>query len=196
MLYVLIFVLVLLSFWGLLLYVRKSQWDTIHRNLLDLEDHYEGKVIRRGFAARPFFYGKINGYPLTLNISSEKIGKERLNYFDISWGMPTAESFTISEKEWLAKHRDQKVDILPEMENERGQKFALIHNDPKRAEEIKNHPAVSVFINDFSNLCYIFLGKTGIICEFSAENLAEASKFDSMKKRFNLIKILGEAFKQ
>ncbi len=195
MLYVLIFVLVLLSVWGLLLYVRKSQWDTIHRNLLDLEDHYEGKVIRRGFAARPFFYGKINGHPLTVNISSEKLGDERLNYFDISWGIPTSETFTIAEKGWLAKHRDQKVDVLPEMENDYGQKFALIHKDQDKAAEIMQHQAVRDFINGFQNLCYIFLGNTGIICEFSAENLAEASKFDSMKKRFDLIKMLGDAFK-
>ncbi|RLD14293.1 hypothetical protein DRI50_05650 [candidate division KSB1 bacterium] len=196
MLYVLIFVLFVIAIWGLLLYVRKSQWDTIHRNLLDLEDNYEGKVIRRGFAARPFFYGKINGHSLTLNISSEKLGKERLNYFDISWGMPTSESFTISEKGWLSKHRDQEVAVLPEIENDYGQKFALIHKDPEKAKEIMQHPAVKPFINDCKSLCYIFLGKTGIICEFSAENLAEASKYESLKKRFELIKTLGEAFKQ
>ncbi len=194
MLYVLLFVLFLLSVWGLLLYVRKSQWDTIHRNLLDLEDHYQGKVIRRGFAARPFFYGKINGYSLTINISSEKLGKERLNYFDISWGLPTNESFTIAEKKWLSKHRDQEVDFLPEIENDYGQKFALIHKDQKRAKQVMQHPSVKQFINEFKNLCYIFLGKTGIICEFEAENLAEASKFALLQKRFELIKILGEAF--
>lgn len=196
MLYILIFFLILLAVWGLLLYARKSQWDTIHRNLLDLEDHYEGKVIRRGFAARPFFYGKINGYSLTLNISSEKLANERLNYFDISWGLPTSESFTIAEKKWLAKHRDKEADILPEIENDYGQRFGLIHKDLNKAKEIMQHPAVLKFVNEFKNLCYIFLGKTGIICEFSAENLAEASKFDSIVKRFELIKTLGEAFKQ
>lgn len=196
MLYILIFVLFLLSVWGVLLYVRKSQWDTIHRNLLDLEDNYEGKVIRRGFAARPFFYGKVDGYPLTVNISSEKLGQERFNYFDISWGFPTEETFTISEFEWLSKHRDDSAKDLRLLENDYGKKFAIIHKNPEKIKIIMADPAVKKFVDEFQNLCYVFLGKTGIICEFNAENLAEASKYENLNKRLNLLKMLGEAFKK
>ncbi len=196
MVYLLIFVLIFLGFWGLLLYVRKSQWDTIHRNLLDLEDNYDGKVIRRGFAARPFFYGKIHGYPITVNISSEKLGKERLNYFDISWGIPVQDSFTLAEYQWLKKHRDDQAENMHLMENVYGTKFAVIHKDKEKIHALSQHPTVQKFIDECDELCYVFLGKTGMICEFRADNLAEASKYENMNKRLELLKNLGEAFKK
>jgi hypothetical protein len=35
-----------------------------------------------------------------------------------------------------------------------------------------------------------------MICEFRADNLAEASKYENMNKRLELLKNLGEAFKK
>ena len=52
MIYILAAVAAVLGIWGLLIYIRKTMWDAVHRSLLDLEDAYEGTVVRRSFAAR------------------------------------------------------------------------------------------------------------------------------------------------
>ncbi len=179
-----------------MMYVRKSHWDTIHRNLLDLEDQFEGKVVRRGFAARPFFHGKVEGHPLTLNISTERLGDKRMHYVDISWDIPTSEALTISEYGWLkqqrGKEKNEDVSLLKRAD---GKAFALIHKNKNRLTGIMKNPVVLEFVEQFENLCYVFLSKNGILCEFSTENLAQATEVESLKKRFKLLKKLGEAFK-
>ncbi|APF17426.1 hypothetical protein Calab_1914 [Caldithrix abyssi DSM 13497] len=196
MFFVFLFILIVFILWAIVLYVRKSHWDTIHRNLLDLEDHFEGKVIRRGFAARPFFHGKVKGYPFTLNISTERLKDKRMNYVDISWDLPAGEALTISELEWLKKQRENNTEGLTVVEAENGKKFAFIHKNKKRLEQIVGYPVVKDFINHFEELCYVFLSKNGLICEFSTDNLARATEFESLNKRLDLLKKLGEAFKQ
>ncbi len=197
MFYVFLILLVLFVLWGLMLYVRKSHWDIVHRNLLDLEDHYEGKVIRRGFAARPFFHGRVEGHPFTLNISTERLGEKRMNYIDISWGLPTKEAFTISEYEWLKKQRgnDKKTDLLL-MKIASGKEFAFIHKNKEKLKKIMDNPAVREFISQFEDLCYVFLSKNGILCEFSSDNLAQATEFSLLNRRLHLLKNLGEVFQK
>jgi len=41
-----------------LIWLRKAQYDAIHRNFLDLVDQYGGRVVRDAFAIRPKFMGK------------------------------------------------------------------------------------------------------------------------------------------
>ena len=196
MTFIFLFIVLIFILWAILLYIRKSQWDTIHRNLLDLEDHFEGKVIRRGFAARPFFHGQVGGHPFTLNISSEKVNSERLNYIDISWDLPVKEALTIADFEWLKKRRDKESKDLMLLKSEQGKEFALIHKDKKRLQQILQLPVVKQFISRFENLCYVFLGKTGLICEFSADNLALATEFKNLNQKLQLLKQLGEEFKK
>ncbi len=196
MIYFLGFIGLIFLVWLLLLYVRKSQWDTIHRNLLDLEDHFEGKVIRRGFAARPFFHGQVEGHPFTLNLSSERIDNERINYVDISWDLPVSETLTIAEFSWLKKRRDKDDAQLKLLKSDQGKEFALMHKNKNRLEQLVTSPVIQQFVSQFENLCYVFLGKTGLICEFSAENLASATEFNSLKSKLELLKMLGKEFKK
>lgn len=196
MIYVLSIIALIFLFWILLMYVRKSQWDTIHRNLLDLEDHYEGKVIRRGFAARPFFHGRVDGHPFTLNLSSERINDERINYVDISWDLPVKESLTIADFNWLKKRRDKNAEELKLIKSEQGKEFALIHSNKGRLEQLLNSKTIQTFVSQFENLSYVFLGKTGLICEFSADNLASATEFKNLSPKLELLKMLGEEFKK
>lgn len=195
MIYVLSIVALIFLFWALLMYVRKSQWDTIHRNLLDLEDHFEGKVIRRGFAARPYFHGRVDGHPFTLNLSSERINDERINYVDISWDLPVKESLTIADFNWLKKRRD-KNEELKLLKSQQGKEFALMHRNKKRLEQLVKSQIIQTFVSQFENLCYVFLGKTGLICEFSADNLARATEFKNLSPKLELLKMLGEEFKK
>ncbi len=194
MIYILAIIALIFVFWALLMYVRKSQWDTIHRNLLDLEDHFEGKVIRRGFATRPFFHGRVEGHPFTLNISSERIDNERINYVDISWELPVKETFTIADFNWLKKRRDKTAEKLKLIKSEQGKEFALMHRNKNRLEQLVKSPVIQQFVSQFENLCYVFLGKTGLICEFSTENLANATEFKSLNSKLELLKMLGKEF--
>ncbi len=189
--FLVVFVLVLFLF-----YVRKSQWDTIHRNLLDLEDHFEGKVIRRGFAARPFFHGKVMGFPFTLNISTEKLANQRMVYVDITWDIATRQALTISNNDWLKRRGDEQPPNSKVISTQSGKKFIFIHEDEKRLQHIAQHPVVQEFLTQFENLCFLFMGKTGLICEFSTENLAKATEFEGLNRRLQLIKKLGDVLKQ
>ena len=103
MLYFLIFLFFLLFVWGLLLYIRKSLWDEIHRNLLDLEDKYGGHVVRHRFASRPVYHTKISGYDLAINFSADKLNGKRVNYINLSYGAPASFSCTIADWNWLQK---------------------------------------------------------------------------------------------
>ncbi len=197
MIFVFLFILLLFLLWGIVLYVRKSHWDTIHRNLLDLEDHFEGKVIRRGFAARPFFHGKVKGRAFTLNISTERLDNQRLTYVDISWDLPTNETLAISNFEWLKKQGRGKLkkDMIV-ARSEQGEEFVFVHKNKERLKEIASLPAVKQFISQFENLCYVFLGKGGLLCEFSTDNLAQATEFEGLNKRLQLLENLREVLKK
>ena len=102
-LYIIIFLAVIFF---LLNYVRKMQWDRIHINLLELADEIAGEIYRRNFLARPVFHGKYNGHELTINFSSERVGKTRSHYMDIALNKKIKSSFTISSKKWLSQQQD------------------------------------------------------------------------------------------
>ena len=76
MLYIALLLVLLLFVLGALIWLRKIQFDAVHRNFLDLVDHYGGRVIRDGFAIRPKFSGFVNDRRISISISSEKKTKK------------------------------------------------------------------------------------------------------------------------
>ena len=89
-----------------LLFLRKVQFDAIHHNFLDLEDELGGKVIRHGFASRPRFTGTYKGQDFSINITSEKEGKERRYYIGVTMEVEASTKFTVMAADWLNRKDD------------------------------------------------------------------------------------------
>jgi hypothetical protein len=185
----LVFFLFLLVWIGLV-YLRKTLWDGVHRNLLDLEDHYDGKVIRNGFAARPVFKGQINGVDVTINFSTAKSSSGRRTYIDYTLTISSRLTITIAEKNWLKEQNGE----------EHKENTELIINDdltyvimPPNNRNIARLIAKEEFrrsLKRFDNLAYFFVGKSGTICEFWSDKIDRDTTFDVMKSRLDQIRIL------
>jgi len=182
MIYFLAAVLAVLGIWGLLIYIRKTMWDAVHRSLLDLEDAYEGTVVRRSFAARPVFSGRINNRALTVNFSTEKQAGRRLTYIDISLDHGSKVSCTISNKDWLDSQNPDKIEDFISIENSRGQEFIVRPASKNAVKNIIKQPVFQEAINDLSGLAYIFTGRSGIICELFTDDIVKAAEFENMEQ--------------
>ena len=193
MLYFIIICAAILVVWIILLYIRKSLWDVVHRNLLALEDNFEGKIIRKNFLARPVFSGKINGSQITLSFSSAKSANGRITYLNISYDLPTKTSLTLSSKKWLEEQNAGELEDYTTIENDYGEKFVIRPISNKMVKQLIGNTVLLEFINEFRDLAYYFSGKTGILCEFIVDQAAEATKFDQLHKRLVLIEKLTKA---
>jgi hypothetical protein len=191
--YIAVIVFVFLFIWIILVYIRKSLWDTVHRNLLDLEDMYEGKVIRKSMLARPVFHGRFGNYNLTLNFSSEKGTNGRINYIDVSYDLNTKYSITIASKNWLEIQTKEEQKDYQLVDNKDGQSFLVRPASREEVKKLLNEKSFSEFIDEFSDLGYFFSGKTGILCEYLSENTAQSTKIENLKKRLELIVALAQA---
>ncbi len=178
--------------WGIMVWIRKTMWDAVHRNLLDLLDHYDGEVVRRSFAARPIFHGKLNGVTVTLNFSSERTAGKRINYIDISYAAGSSFNATISDKAWLEKQDAGELEDFETVTNENGRPFIVRPaSDPKVKAWLKT-PLFSEIINRFNGLAYIFLGKSGTLCEFISDDIIRSTKFENLNPKLILIEKLGK----
>ena len=193
MLYFIIICAAILIVWIILLYIRKSLWDVVHRNLLALEDNFEGKIIRKNFLARPVFSGKINDSQITLSFSSAKSANGRITYLNISYDLPTKTSLTLSSKKWLEEQNAGELEDYTLVENDYGEKFVIRPISNNSVKQLVENTILLEFINEFRDLAYYFSGKTGILCEFIVDQAAEATKFDQLHKRLVLIEKLTKA---
>ncbi len=196
MLYVLFAFLLIIAIWGLLVYIRKTMWDAVHRNLLDLEDTYGGKVIRRSFAARPYYHGKIKGIETTLNFSTQKISDRRVTYIDISYFNPSSFSFTLSSLEWLNEQDAGELNDYMTIKNDQGKEFIIRPVSDDNVHAMVNNDQIRQIINTFNNLAYIFVGRSGIICEYMTEEVVKSTEIDTLKPRLQLLQQLGESVRR
>ena len=192
LIFIIISSLILIA-WIILVYIRKSLWDVVHRNLLALEDHFEGKIIRKSFLAQPVFHGKINDSQVTLSFSTAKSTKGRITYLNISYDLLTKTSLTLSAKNWLEEQNAGELDDYVALENDYGEKFILRPISNKLVKALAEDKILLEFMNEFRDLAYYFSGKTGILCEYIIEQVAEATEFDQLYKRLILIKKLTRA---
>ncbi len=192
MLYILIVFLAVFFLWVILVYLRKTMWDAIHRNLLDLEDQIGGKVIRRNFLTRPAFHGKFDGVSFTINFSSEKISGSRMNYIDLSFDTPANYSVTISSKSWLDQHQTGQLEDYKILRNDADQEFIIRPASREGVKALIKKKALKDFINEFRNLAYLFVGQSGLICEWIPEEIIKATEYETLLKRLKVLKNLGD----
>ncbi len=187
MIYFLAAVIAVLVIWSLLIYIRKTMWDAVHRNLLDLEDAYEGSIIRRSFAARPIFNGRINNRALTINFSTEKTKNTRRTYIDISIDKGPKVSCTISNKKWLDSQGPDTIEDFITVQNNKGLDFIVRPASNKSVKNLTNETVFRDLIDEMPGLAYIFTGKSGIICELFTEEIVKATEFVKMEKNLQIL---------
>lgn len=190
--YFFIFLLILFGLWFLMVWIRKTMWDAVHRNLLDLEDRMDGRVQRRGFAGRPFFHGRFKGAEVTINFSSEKKADKRRTYVDISYSFSSTVSFSVSEKNWLLEQQAGPLEDFLELQTDSGQTMIL---RPASAKSVKALSANEVFrkiLNGQSDMAYLFAGQSGLLYEYITEEVIKSTEPDRLLTRLTMLDTLKE----
>ncbi len=182
-------VVLLLLLWIGLIFLRKGLWDAAHRNLLDLEDRYGGQVIRNSFAARPVYKGKIHNREITINFSSEKGKKGRINYMDISINADSALTLTIAESGWLEDQNPENP-LSETVVEAGGRRYHLMPDKNRKLERLAAKKEFINAVGRFDKLAYFFIGKSGVICEFKMDNAARDTEFEPLNARLQNIFIL------
>jgi hypothetical protein len=191
MVYAFIFILILIIFLLSLVYIRKTMWDAVHQNLLDLEDHFGGKVLRRSFAARPVFHGKIHGKDITLNFSTDKKDGKRYTYMDISMSVRSKFNCTLANLAWLEKQETGSPQDILKINNADGYAYVLRPGSDQMVKNLAENSLIEKIINEFKGMAYIFIGKSGMLCEFETSDVVNLTKLDILKERFFLLNQLA-----
>lgn len=187
MIYVLIAFLLLILIWMFMFWIRKTMWDAVHRNLLDLEDQIEGKVTRAGFGSRPIFHGQFERREVTINFSSEKKADKRRTYIDISYAASPSVSFTISEKSWLEDQQAGPIKDFYEWTNKAGQSLLLRPSSDKTVSRLFEGGQLQLALQPYSDLAYLFVGPSGLIYEFISEEVIKSTESDALIERLTML---------
>ncbi|MCB9059451.1 MAG: hypothetical protein H6627_12845 [Calditrichae bacterium] len=183
-------VTILFLIWIVLIYMRKSLWDVVHRNLIDLEDHYKGKIIRNGFAARPVFHGKINEHDLTINFSTARSKEGRKTYIDFTLTISSPLSITIAERDWLKEQDSENPNMDSVLFINDDLAYVLLPANNRKVEKIIAKDEFRRVLKKFNNLAYFFVGRSGTICEFWTDKLDKDTEFKVMNERLNQIRMM------
>lgn len=185
-----VIVLIFLLIWIALVFLRKTLWDGVHRNLLDFEDNYNGKVIRNGFASRPVFKGHINGTDVTINFSTARSNKGRRTYIDFTLTISSKTTLTIAEKNWLKEQNGDQHSADTELYFDNDLTYIIMPPHNRKIERMIVKDEFKRSLGKFKNLAYFFAGKSGTICEFWTDKVDRDTTFDLMKERLDQIRIL------
>jgi len=176
--YIVYGLILFLIFFIIINYLRKLHWDTIHHNLLDLEDDIGGNIIRKGFLARPVFVGKYHNCEVTINFSQEKQKKGRTNFINISLNKNVKKSITLLSLEWL-KSQNEKTDDLQIISLENSVQYGIRSKQVIKGETKQN--VITEHIEILHPFNYLFIGETGIIFEKSSLNIAKDTELENLK---------------
>jgi len=180
MLYVLVFFILVLAVLLLLIWLRKAQFDAVHRNFLDLEDHYGGRVIRNGFAIRPKYSGVFKENRMSISISSEKKTDDHPRQFYISIYMqaPSTINFTVMSNSWLSKKSEPagKKRFIRKVAREN---YSVEVTDNAIFARI-NLPRLENIIESMDPFAYVLVSKRGLILERLSDDLIADTEFNKL----------------
>jgi hypothetical protein len=176
----LIVIFVIVAVLILLIWLRKVQFDAVHRNFLDLVDNFGGKVHRGGFAIRPRYSGNFKEFPVSISISSEKKEKNqnRLFYISIYYKAEGNHNFTVLSNDWLTERDPAEKSKRP---------FRLILKEKYRLEVAKDDilkkidiTSLEKIIETIDPIAYALVSQKGIILERISTNLIKDTEFDRL----------------
>ena len=191
MLYIFIFILLLFLVIFGLIWIRKIQFDAIHQNFLDLEDHYGGKVYRGGFAVRPKYIGLYEEIKLSISISSEKKSERQSRRFYISVYLeaPSLINFTVMSSNWLNL---EKNDMSQRHVKNIFENNYLVEVSEKRVLSRLNLKKIEEVVQQMHPFAYVLISKKGLILERISTNLVEDTKFEKLDTLVKLLNNLGQ----
>lgn len=191
----LLVIILLILVWAAMVYVRKTMWDAVHRNLLDLEDTYKGRVIRRGFASRPMFHGTYRNAGVTINFSTERNPTGRRTYIDISYEKSASSPLTISNKNWLENQDSQELNDYKIIKNSHEEKFIVMPASDALVQKLIRSGTFIKSLDELDKLAYLFVSKTGLISEFISEQVIPDTQIEILEKRLNVLDTIIEEMK-
>jgi hypothetical protein len=182
MLYALAFFILVLAVLLLLIWLRKAQFDAVHRNFLDLEDHYGGRVIRNGFAIRPKYSGVFKDNRMSISISSEKKTDDhpRQFYISIYMQVPSQINFTVLSNSWLSKKTEttKKKRFIKKIVRDH---YSIEVTDNAIFTRI-NIPRLEKLIESMDPFAYILVSKRGLILERLSDDLIADTEFNKLNQ--------------
>ncbi|MEJ2170750.1 MAG: hypothetical protein P8X90_35090 [Desulfobacterales bacterium] len=161
-------------------WLRKVQYDAVHRNFLDFEDHYGGKVVRGGFAVRPRFSGSYRDARFSISISSEKRKQngQREFYISIYFQAAARSNYTVMANAWLENRElseKRKNASIPILDNT----YILEVSNKKNLRKLKIRD-IEDHIRRIHPFAYILISRKGLIMERLSTNLIQDTEFDTL----------------
>ncbi len=153
-----------------LMWLRKLQFDAVHRNFLLLAEKIRGKVIRHGFAERPRFSGNFKGQDISISFTTEGGKGERKYYLTLTMQAKSKINFTILSSGWL-----EKREFTPEEERRMISldDGAYLLETSKQGQTKKLSPEkIEEVIHSIHPFAYILMAKSGMILERASTNIA------------------------
>ncbi|OGB60110.1 MAG: hypothetical protein A2Y94_11990 [Caldithrix sp. RBG_13_44_9] len=173
MIYPLLGFSLLLLFFAVLIWLRKVQYDGIHRNFLNLVDHYGGRIVRPGFASRPKYSGQFKDFPITVSFSTEKKneGKSRQFYVSVFLQSPGKLNYTIMSKNWLSEPQLQALSgrFIHWL---RDREYVVEVTDKKLLRKLDVR-LIEEILSRLHPFAYVLVSKRGLILEKLSHNLLQ-----------------------
>ncbi len=157
--------------------LRKLHWLSVQKNLHDLTASIGGDVLRKGFLGRPIYHGKYKKMDITINFSTERAGRRRVNYLDISIGTALKKKFTITSLNWLRERGEESVEDF-EPVSAKNSAYGIL-KDHKL--DIKND-SIQDLIMELAPFVYIYGGQNGILFEKECQNLAICTRHPKLQE--------------
>ncbi|MFQ5583163.1 MAG: hypothetical protein ACE5GL_01855 [Calditrichia bacterium] len=171
----------------LLVFIRKLHYDAIHRNLLDLEDAYGGRVIRGGFAIRPRYSGTYKGKKIWVSITSSREKDGRAYHIEVSMQAKSKYQFSVMSSRMLEGQQ---------IEQERETKMISLNSGKYILEVIEkghlkqlNNKKLEPIIEKMDPFEFILVSKNQIMLERISHDLM---KDTDIRQLGNLIKSLDD----
>jgi len=172
---------------GGLIWLRKAQYDAIHRNFLDLVDQYGGRVVRTGFAIRPKYTGRFKENNVSLSFSTEKKNKNETRRYYLSVFLQASNeiNFSILSKEWLGD--EDKMDLSNRMVKKIFSNKYLIEVSEKNLLNKLDTEYIEKTVERMHPFAYTLVSKKGILLERLSQNLIADTEFESISQLLEVL---------
>ncbi len=180
MIYVIVVLGVVLLAVLVLVWLRKLQFDAVHRNFLDLVDNYGGKVLRAGFAVRPRFSGAFRDFPLSVSISAENktANTPRQFYISVYLQAPAESNFTVLSSDWLNWKDDS--DKKNRYTRQIADKRYVVEVTNQGLLQKLNFQRIEEVVKRMDPFAYVLASGKGLILERLSADLIKDTEFERL----------------
>lgn len=178
----------------MMIFMRKIHFDSIHRNLLDLEDKFGGKVIRGGFAVRPKYSGDYKGKKISVTIAYSKEDGNRKYYIEITMQAKSKYQFSILGPN-LMKGQDIPPDRRKKIIELSDENYLLEVTDPSHIK-LLNIKKIGNIVKTMYPFVFILITKTGLMLEKASNDLIKDTDIRHLVSLFKNMYELREAIEQ